>query len=119
MTFLGLDDLKVQTCQSGPACNSWYGHGQVNARSPWVTHTRNATRARSVPRAPVVRLDVAGRVVRGEAADPVADLAMAPGCGERVRILHRPLGFNAVISSIKRDQSQLFQPSEDAAHRPG
>ena len=36
-TLLGLDDLKVQTCQGGPAYNSWYGHGQVNAFSA-VTH---------------------------------------------------------------------------------
>jgi subtilisin family serine protease len=38
-TFLGLDDLKVQTCQGGPAYNSWYGHGQVNALSA-VTHSQ-------------------------------------------------------------------------------
>ena len=36
-TLLGLDDLKVQTCQGGPAYSSWYGHGQVNAFSA-VTH---------------------------------------------------------------------------------
>jgi lantibiotic leader peptide-processing serine protease len=37
-TLLGLDDLKVQTCQGGPIYNSWYGHGQVNALSA-VTHS--------------------------------------------------------------------------------
>jgi subtilisin family serine protease len=37
-TLLGLDDLKVQTCQGGPTYNSWYGHGQVNALSA-VTHS--------------------------------------------------------------------------------
>jgi subtilisin family serine protease len=37
-TFLGSDDLKVQTCQGGPSYNSWYGFGQVNALSA-VTHT--------------------------------------------------------------------------------
>jgi lantibiotic leader peptide-processing serine protease len=36
-TFLGLDDLKVQTCEGGPAYNSWYGNGQVNALNA-VTH---------------------------------------------------------------------------------
>jgi subtilisin family serine protease len=36
-TFLGLDDLKVQTCQGGTGRNSWYGNGQVNAFSA-VTH---------------------------------------------------------------------------------
>src|SRR5919108_5655709 len=33
LSFLGLDDGKVQTCQGGPGYNSWYGHGQVNALS--------------------------------------------------------------------------------------
>jgi subtilisin family serine protease len=33
LSFLGLDDGKVQTCEGGPAYNSWYGHGQVNALS--------------------------------------------------------------------------------------
>jgi subtilisin family serine protease len=37
-TFLGLDDLKVQTCQGGPSYNSWYGSGQVNALNA-VTHS--------------------------------------------------------------------------------
>jgi lantibiotic leader peptide-processing serine protease len=37
-TFLGLDDLKVQTCQGGTAYNSWYGNGLVNAFNA-VTHT--------------------------------------------------------------------------------
>ena len=37
-TFLGVDDLKVQTCQGGPTANSWYGHGQVNAFNA-VTHS--------------------------------------------------------------------------------
>ena len=37
-TFLGLDDLKVQTCQGGPSNNSWYGNGQVNAFRA-VTHS--------------------------------------------------------------------------------
>ena len=37
-TFLGLDDLKVQTCEGGPSYNSWYGHGQVNAFNA-VTHS--------------------------------------------------------------------------------
>jgi subtilisin family serine protease len=37
-TFVGLDDLKVQTCQGGPSYNSWYGHGQVNAFNA-VTHS--------------------------------------------------------------------------------
>ena len=37
-TFLGLDDLKVQTCQGGPSYNSWYGNGQVNALNA-VTHS--------------------------------------------------------------------------------
>ena len=33
LSFLGLDDGKVQTCQGGAGYNSWYGHGQVNALS--------------------------------------------------------------------------------------
>jgi subtilisin family serine protease len=33
LSFLGLNDQKVQTCDGGPAYNSWYGHGQVNALS--------------------------------------------------------------------------------------
>jgi subtilisin family serine protease len=37
-SFLGLDDLKVQTCQGGPTYNSWYGNGQVNALNA-VTHS--------------------------------------------------------------------------------
>jgi len=37
--FLGLDDLKVQTCEGGPTYNSWYGHGQVNALSA-ITHAQ-------------------------------------------------------------------------------
>ena len=37
-TFVGLDDLKVQTCQGGPSYNSWYGNGQVNAFSA-ITHS--------------------------------------------------------------------------------
>jgi lantibiotic leader peptide-processing serine protease len=37
LSFLGLDDRKVQSCQGGPAYNSWYGNGQVNAFSA-VTH---------------------------------------------------------------------------------
>jgi subtilisin family serine protease len=37
-TFVGVDDLKVQTCQGGPTSNSWYGHGQVNAFNA-VTHS--------------------------------------------------------------------------------
>jgi lantibiotic leader peptide-processing serine protease len=37
-SFLGLDDLKVQTCQGGPSNNSWYGNGQVNAFRA-VTHS--------------------------------------------------------------------------------
>jgi lantibiotic leader peptide-processing serine protease len=37
-SFLGVDDLKVQTCEGGPAYNSWYGNGQVNAFRA-VTHS--------------------------------------------------------------------------------
>jgi subtilisin family serine protease len=33
LSFLGLDDGKVQTCEGGAGYNSWYGHGQVNALS--------------------------------------------------------------------------------------
>jgi subtilisin family serine protease len=33
LDLLGTDDGKVQTCQGGPAYNSWYGSGQVNALS--------------------------------------------------------------------------------------
>jgi subtilisin family serine protease len=38
LSFLGVDDGQVQTCQGGPALNSWYGTGQVNALSA-VTFT--------------------------------------------------------------------------------
>jgi subtilisin family serine protease len=31
LSFLGLDDRKVQSCQGGMSSNSWYGNGQVNA----------------------------------------------------------------------------------------
>jgi subtilisin family serine protease len=31
--FPGVDDNAPQQCQGGPAYNSWYGHGQVNALS--------------------------------------------------------------------------------------
>jgi subtilisin family serine protease len=37
LSFLGLDDRKVQSCQGGQSYNSWYGGGQVNALSA-VTH---------------------------------------------------------------------------------
>jgi lantibiotic leader peptide-processing serine protease len=33
LSFLGVDDQKVQTCQGGAGYNSWYGNGQVNALS--------------------------------------------------------------------------------------
>jgi lantibiotic leader peptide-processing serine protease len=33
LTFLGLNDLKVQSCQGGTGYNSWYGNGQINALS--------------------------------------------------------------------------------------
>ena len=36
--FLGANDEQVQTCQGGPAYNSWYGSGQVNAFNA-VTHS--------------------------------------------------------------------------------
>jgi subtilisin family serine protease len=36
--FVGLDDLKVQTCQGGAGYNSWYGDGLVDAFTA-VTHT--------------------------------------------------------------------------------
>lgn len=36
--FVGLDDLKVQTCQGGAGYNSWYGNGLVDAFNA-VTHT--------------------------------------------------------------------------------
>ena len=38
LSFLGADDGKVQSCQGGPAYNSWYGKGQVNALSA-INHT--------------------------------------------------------------------------------
>jgi lantibiotic leader peptide-processing serine protease len=31
LSFVGVDDEKVQTCSGGPGQNSWYGRGQVNA----------------------------------------------------------------------------------------
>jgi lantibiotic leader peptide-processing serine protease len=31
LDFVGVNDEQVQTCQGGPAHNSWYGAGQVNA----------------------------------------------------------------------------------------
>jgi hypothetical protein len=37
LSFLGVDDAQVQTCQGGPGHNSWYGAGQVNALNA-VTH---------------------------------------------------------------------------------
>jgi subtilisin family serine protease len=37
LTFTGLDDGQVQTCQGSTGHNSWYGAGQVNALSA-VTH---------------------------------------------------------------------------------
>jgi subtilisin family serine protease len=36
--IVGLDDLKVQTCQGGNGDNSWYGHGLVDALAA-VTHS--------------------------------------------------------------------------------
>jgi len=33
LSFLGVDDGKVQSCQGGIGYNSWYGNGQVNALS--------------------------------------------------------------------------------------
>jgi subtilisin family serine protease len=33
LSFLGVDDEQVQTCQGGRGQNSWYGAGQVNALS--------------------------------------------------------------------------------------
>jgi subtilisin family serine protease len=33
LSFLGVDDGKVQRCEGGPNHNSWYGDGQVNALS--------------------------------------------------------------------------------------
>jgi subtilisin family serine protease len=38
LSFLGVDDGKVQSCQGGPTYNSWYGKGQVNALSA-INHT--------------------------------------------------------------------------------
>ena len=37
LSFLGVDDGQVQTCQGGPGHNSWYGAGQVNGLNA-VTH---------------------------------------------------------------------------------
>jgi hypothetical protein len=33
LTFVGVNDGQVQTCQGGIGQNSWYGSGQVNALS--------------------------------------------------------------------------------------
>ena len=38
LSFVGLDDGQVQSCQGGTGSNSWYGSGQVNALSA-VTHS--------------------------------------------------------------------------------
>lgn len=38
LTFTGVDDNQVQTCQGGTGYNSWYGNGQVNAFEA-ITHT--------------------------------------------------------------------------------
>jgi lantibiotic leader peptide-processing serine protease len=38
LSFTGVDDGQVQTCQGGTGNNSWYGAGQVNALSA-VTHS--------------------------------------------------------------------------------
>jgi lantibiotic leader peptide-processing serine protease len=38
LSFIGVDDEKVQTCEGGAGQNSWYGRGQVNALNA-VTHT--------------------------------------------------------------------------------
>jgi len=68
-----------------------------------------------VPRAAVVRLDVARRcaVGRNRAAWPAFFTAPSR---ERIRVLDRTLWLGRVIAAVKRRNSQLLQPPDDRAH---
>ena len=74
---------------------------------------RRLSSPRSVPRAAVVRLDVA----RGCPWIGVADGSHpAAGRRQRVDVLDAALGLDGVVAAVERPRPQLLEPSQDPAH---
>ena len=69
-----------------------------------------------MPRAAVVRLDVAGWATCMNRPPLRIDSAATACCCKRVRVLYRALRIDRPIAAVKRNEPELFQPSEDAAH---